>query len=184
MTNREDLVARAQRGEKQALDELLKTCSPVVRRYLERMIGKRLRRFVSISDLEQEVMMQGLQGLGRVPEDADVESFHALLLTHARWAVGKAVRRNMKSAGESEGDPGELALHSRSMGTVTRSDEIAWLRAQLETLPDGPREVVRRRLRGWTFKRIAAELGIGEDTVRKRFLAAARGLRTRDQPEP
>ncbi len=172
----EEWIRRAQRGEQVALDALIEGASPVLRRYLERRLGQRLRRFVSVSDLEQEVLMQGLQGLRRLSPEATVDDFHALLFTHARWAVGKAARRNRNAAGESQRSA-EPGLPSRSMGSVTRDDEAAWLRRRLGDLPDGQRAVVQRRLQGWTFARIAEDLGLREDAARKRFVAAARELR-------
>ena len=174
---RDDLVRLAQEGRAEALDELLAQASPLLRRYLERRVGTRLRRFVSVSDVEQEVLMQALQVLRRLPPDASVEDFRALLFQHARWSVGKAVDRNRRAHGQSSAGDGTVPQPSRSFGSVTRADEVGWLRERIDRLPEGQRDVVTRRMEGRTFGEISVDLGIGEDAARKRFLSAALRLK-------
>jgi RNA polymerase sigma factor (sigma-70 family) len=171
-------VRLAQEGRAEALDELLGAISPALRRYLERRVGTRLRRFVSVSDVEQEVLMQALQVLRRLSPDASVDDFRALLFQHARWSVGKAVDRNRQAHGQSSAGDGSVPGPMRSFGTVTRADELSWVRERIEHLPEGQRAVVERRMEGRTFGEIGADLGIGEDAVRKRFLSAALHLRS------
>ena len=177
---RDELVRRARESGGEALDELLAASSPAVRRFLRKRVGARLERFVSISDMEQEVLLQGEQILRRLPPDASLADFQALLFQHARWSVGKAVDRHRGSHGESSAAGGSVPGPSRSMGTVTRRDEMSWFRSRVEELPEKQRQVVIHRMDGRTFREIGEDLGIGEDAARKRFLTAALRLQGRD----
>ena len=129
--------------------------------------------------MEQEVLLGGLKGIERLDEEASIEDFKALLQQHAKWAIGKAARRHRQSAGESEApdskDPTDEVLRS---GAVTRADELQWLEARIAELPAGERDVVLQRMRGATFEAIAEALGISPSAVRKRYLRAAKKLRT------
>ena len=177
MTSSEDVIRRAQEGDQEALNALLEEGAPMVRRLLDRWVGQGLGRFVSVSDLEQEVLLRGVQGLGRFGANASVEEFRALLVTHTRWAVANASRRHQGSAGESQASDGPTPDDPRSMGSVTRADEASWLESRLDRLPEGQAEVVRMRARGQTFAQIGKAIGVGEDAARKRFLAASRKIR-------
>ncbi|MEM7308952.1 MAG: sigma-70 family RNA polymerase sigma factor [Planctomycetota bacterium] len=174
------LVGRAQEGSDEALGRLVEACSPAVRRYLDRRVGAHLRRFVSLSDMEQEVLLQGVRALDRLSPDASVDDFQALLQRHAQWVIGKAARRHRLSQGESEGgDAGAPRHEGASLGTVTRRDEARWLDERVDALAEPEARVVRLRLAGHTFAAIAELLGLGESAVRKRYLQAARRLRER-----
>ena len=173
----DDLVRLAQEGRAEALEQLLARASPALRRYLDRAVGARLRQFVSVSDLEQEVLMQSMQVLRRLPPEASVDDFRAFLFKHAQWSVGRAVDSHRRSHGQLSAAAEGIPQPSRTLGTVTRADEAGWFRERVEQLPEAQRAVVIRRSEGCTFAEIGAGLGIGEDAARKRFLSAALRLR-------
>lgn len=178
-----DLVRQAKHGSREAYESLLAQCEPVIRAFLANQLGSRLKRHTSLSDLHQEVLMRGAEALRALPDDAEVDDFRALLLMHARWAIGKAVRRGRNFAGESvvtpEFGPQATPTPTASQGVVTRGDEMAWLAAEVDGLEAPLAAAVRLRLQGRTFAEIAAELGIGEDAARKRLVRAALLLRER-----
>lgn len=88
---------------------------------------------------------------------------------------GLAARR---LAGESAAGDGATAAigGTRATGPVTRRDQVEWLRALVERLPDRYARVVRLRLDGLGYADIAARLGVGEAAVRQRFSRVLRLL--------
>ncbi|MEM7309363.1 MAG: sigma-70 family RNA polymerase sigma factor [Planctomycetota bacterium] len=177
-----ELVRRAQAGEPEALNELLERASPAVRRALQRLVGARLARQVSLSDLEQEVLLQGVQAVRRLPAGAGPEDLLALLLQHARWSVGRAAERRVGPERESLGAVEAAPRPASSLGAITRADELSWFRRRIVALETPLRDVVLGRLEGRTFREIGAELGIGEEAARKRYLRAALSLKTGPGP--
>ena len=70
------------------------------------------------------------------------------------------------------------AINQASQGSITRADENARLDGLLKSLEPKLEEVVRMRMEETTFVDIAAKLGVAEATVRKRYMMAARQLRS------
>ena len=174
------LVA-ARAGSASAMGELMESVRPRLRAFLRQSVGSALRRHVSISDLEQEVLL-GAQGLvDRMNEDARPSDLHALVLRHAHWAIGKAARSSREIRGESVLGASQLdpATPVPTMGDVTAADEFDRVQQVLEGMPEDLRVVVRLRQQDLTFEQIGASLGLGPDAARKRFLRAARLLRER-----
>lgn len=102
-------------------------------------------------------------------------TFKALLFTVARnESLNELKRRGRRREGTLDGKP-EHADAAR--GPVDEADvriESTKLRAALEQLPDGDREVVLlREAEGLTFKEVCEVTGLTRDTVRWRL---ARGL--------
>ena len=164
------------------MNHLLERCSPLLDAFLRRRVGGRLNRFVSLADLRQDILLRGVRALSALDSEATVADFEALLLQHAGWAIKNAARKHNASVGESvahgaEGVPDRAPVPKSAEGTVTRADERRWVLDLLSELSDAHRSVVERRLARKTFAEIGAELGIGEDAARKRFLAASDRLR-------
>ena len=174
-----ELVARAQRGDPQALTRLVEAVTPTLRTYIRRRVGERLGRFVSLSDLEQEVLLQGTRSLDRMAPGATLEDFQALLQVHAGWAIGKSVRSYENAAGESRAQDGVVRAREEgaSMGSVTRADEVGWLHERIDALEEPQREIVLLRMQGVTFVEIATQLELSEDQVRRHFVRAAARIR-------
>lgn len=182
MSSGQDLIARAKSGDPDALEQLIRGCASGVRAHLERMVGERMRRNASVSDLEQEVLARSREVLGRLPEGAGTADFENLLHRHVSWVVGNAVERGRRFEGETAAPHGpcdEAAVPLFEDGTVTRADERSALEAAIATLPDELASVVRARAEGSTWAKVGTQLGISEDAARKRFVRAARMLRDR-----
>ncbi len=177
----QDLVRRARDGSEEAFRELLELCRPQLESALRRQIGAELQRFVSLSDVEQEVLVRVRDLLARLGEDATIEDFAALLLHNARWVVGKLARQGARFTGESAAGAGTFDEPApdpaaASAGPVTRNDEKAWLDSRIGELDPTLAIVVRLRMRGLTFEQIGTEISIGTDAARKRFAQAAEQL--------
>ena len=171
------LVARARAGDEGATDELLAKLAPQLLAWLERHMGSRLKRFLSVPDVAQESLVSLLNSLDRLRPDADLGDARRLLYQHARWIV----MRRGTDAGKFQGESAYQQLGAqdradsidRSRGPVTLEDELCWLKELIDELDPDLAVVMRRRLEGAAFELLAEELGLGESAVRKRF---SRGL--------
>ena len=184
MSDGAELIARAKAGDDEALEQLIDRCAGGVRAHLERITGARLRRSASVSDLEQEVWLRSREVLARLPQGAGARDFENLLHTHVRWILGNAVDQGRRFEGETAA-PHALQAEASSRagdGTVTRADERAALDAAVDALEPSLAAVVRLRGEGLTWGQIGAQLAIGEDAARKRFVRAAKRLRERLGP--
>ena len=175
------LIERARGGEARAREELYVRFERPLREYLNRTVGRRLSRAVSLSDLCQETFVRAFDALRILPDEATVDDFRGILWQHARWYVGKQVEKHKGFAGESA--LGELPLDEAtpetlaSAGDVTRLDELEWLHGLVERLPTDQAVVLRKRFAGHPFAVIGEDLGIPEDTARKRYLRATVALK-------
>lgn len=178
----DDLLRRARARSPVALDALAIRLRRDLRPVLERRVGTGLRRYVSVSDLEQDVLGELRDALEQLPEEAGYDDLLRLVLHRTSWAIGRALRNTERLLGESaaqEAAPGE---DPGETGAVTRADEFAYFESLVASLPPELAEVVWLRREGRTFGEIGAVMGIGEEAARKRFLRAARGLRDQRGP--
>ncbi len=174
------LIKRAREGDSAAREALFMRFERPVGDYLHRIVGERLARVVSNSDLTQEAFIQALDAMRVLPEDATSDDFLGILLQHARWLVGKQVEKHRAFQGESmgnvtpsnRGDTPEV-----STGAVTRQDEIEWLMGHIDRLPPKQATILRKRFSGVEFASIAAEFGISEEAAQKRYLRASLALK-------
>lgn len=187
------LVEDAKNGDGCARDILVERFQLLVARYLEKRMGERLLRFMSVEDLLQEVLMRGVKGLGRLREGARPEEFRGLLLRHAQWVLLDRGRRSGGFMGESTGLGARGAAQSADRsplneyfekelsadGSVTVSDRDRWLKDLVSQLDEKYASVVRLYLTGRSYQEIGSELGISAEAARKRFLRAAMKLGNR-----
>ena len=176
------VVASARRGDRNARAVLHERFADRLAAFLRGRVGPKLGRAVSISDLCQESFLRSYDALHTLPEGADGSDFEAILYRNARWVVGSQARKHKHFDGESAVDSGYAARipdpdYATNSGVVTREDEVRWLEAQVARLKRDQAAVVRRRLEGMAFERIAEELDISEYAARKRFLRGALELR-------
>ena len=173
------LVVKARDGDPHALAQLIGYCRPSLHAYLESRVGPVLRRHSSIMDLEQEVLIRIPDLLPRLERSAQYGDFMRLVLQNARWIIHNAVRSGKRFEGESTAPSNPRHQDGQpSQGSITRADENARLEGLLKELDPKLEEVVRLRMAENTFVDIAAKLGIAEATVRKRYMNAARQLRS------
>ncbi len=173
----ENLLRRAQAGDRPAYGEL-------ARRYRERLealagslMSPALRRVVAVDDIVQESLARGL---------ASIESFtwrgEGSLLrwlgTIARNVIAQAARRDLKNA------PVELKIEpSASVVSpsrqLRREERLQRLERALTELSDDQREVISlARIDGLSASEIAARTGRSETAVRQSLSRGLRALRT------
>lgn len=175
-------IERACEGSAAAREALVAHFTPVLRRFVKRRLGTRLRRFVGVEDLEQEIFVNALDALSRLRPGAGHEDFRKLLFQHANWVLlrqgGRAGRFTPQSHGVSGSAEGyDVRAPSLSTGEVTRADLRRWVDERIAQLDEKYAVVVRLYLDNKSFAEIGTSLEISEDAVRKRFLRASQKLR-------
>lgn len=115
-----------------------------------------------------------------LPEEASLDDVQGILFRNANWTLADQGRKAAKFRGESAG--GATGIEDQPIGeldagTVTRDDEMDWIRLQIHRLSENQAQVVERRLGGMSFEAIAENLGIAKDTCRKRYLRASLRLK-------
>jgi RNA polymerase sigma-70 factor, ECF subfamily len=141
-----------------------------------RYVRRRTHDHHRAEDLTQQVFAEAAAGLADSPAPA-----LAWLYTVAQRRFADEARRDAlaRRAGGLRLIPGERS-ESRDYGT----DLARTLRAAIERLPEGQREVVvLKLLRGARFAEIGARLGISTEAAKMRFVRALEALRTELEEE-
>ncbi len=177
-----DLFRRAAAGDGRAL-------ASVIARYQERllarirlMMGPEARASVESGDVLQDVFSEAIRGL-RAGDLRDERAFLRWVSAIARHHIVDEVRRRREQSLEALSSglvAGELPIAAR-----LSADEAGQRLAEaIEELEPARRLVVElRALEGWTWARVAQELGRSEEAVRKLYHRAllALGQRLGDQ---
>lgn len=198
-TGFQDLVERAQAGDRKAMDEVLSILRPHLEA-LARSYAEPTRPAQSTADLLQEACLRAWRKLDRFDTGEDDEETFAMFRAWVGQIVrrlGMNARRDLAAKGRSppgqilrlgpEGDDGKHqgGEHVLPSSTLTPSayacaDELAHrIEAALDELPDqGVARIVRMRFfDGLTIPEIAKRLGLSPDQVRERHRSAMRLLR-------
>jgi RNA polymerase sigma-70 factor (ECF subfamily) len=167
-----ELVQRASRGDRPAVDELLRLHLPGLRAFIRLRAGPLVRRCESESDLAQSVCREVLEQLDRF-QYADDNGFRRWLYTTAlrkildRQEYYLAGKRDVRRAA------GDAALGDvyRSFSTPSRhamrQEELDAFERAFDQLDDTQREVISlAHVVGLSRAEIAAQLGKSEGAVR------------------
>lgn len=140
------------------------------------------RRWLEPEDIAQRVL---LEVLAETPEDELVALGESVVLSRlfrtAQTRIIDAVRKHQQDTGESSHAlaPDDVGSPEPPVGPVTQADGSRWLLELVARLPEPYREVIQLcALEGRTFVAAGELLGLGPDTVRKRY-EKARGLLSR-----
>ncbi len=164
----EQLVRRAQRGDKAAFAELFTRYEGRIYGYIYRMVGER----AWAEDLTQEAFIQAHQHLGRLGPPYDFKSW---VYRIAGNLALDGLRRYRDQVPLPDWDGGEATVpepaDQRREGDPEQQARLAEVRVAvwriLHQLPDTYRQVlVLRELDGLAYDEIAAVLGISLDNVR------------------
>jgi DNA-directed RNA polymerase specialized sigma24 family protein len=168
-----ELLARVREGEPEALRLLLVEYGDAIRREVRfTLLDARLRRFVGESDVYQSVVMRFFSGAidGNFTIDS-AEDLVRLLKGIARTRIAELIRfwhaqRRNISRNTELGESSQLADNLRSCGVVLETAELAEAAASL--LAPADRQILAWRENGWSWQRIAEQLGApSSDAVRK-----------------
>jgi RNA polymerase sigma-70 factor, ECF subfamily len=167
------LAARAQLGDRTALEELL--------RRLQSPLGEHIRGMVRDDDLALDVLQDSLiiicRRLGTVRQTALVHAWAYRVAT--REAV-RSVRRSRRHQGEPFDEMAALPDSSADESGIDEEELLAALPAQLAALPAGAQIVLRLHyLQSLTQQEIAEALEIPVGTVKSRLAYGLTCLRRR-----
>lgn len=168
----DERVARAQRGDVVALEELLAEVAPTVLRFARRMC----RSDADADDVLQDTLLAAATHLGDFEGRSSLSSW---LFALARSACSRK-RRGL--ANQPAEDASVLASHADTRPSPESQVEAIELAAALERalaiMPDDYREViVLRDFEGLTAPEAAEAIGIGVDALKSRLHRARGALR-------
>jgi len=184
------LVRAAQKGEGQALEDLITRFLPFVRRIVALRMGKRLRSFLDHEDILQEVLIKIFQGIDRFAERSE-GSFRNWLSRCVECELTDSARKarakkrgggNVIRFGDcSSSLPLSSVIPARSptASAILRGKEMEErIEEALLEMPKQYREVIILRiLCGMSYQEVARTMGFAqESTARKAFSRALRKL--------
>ena len=178
------LLERWHRGDRIALNEILRRDLPWIRAHVQRRLGDRLRQKGETTDFVQDAMLEVLRYGPRFLM-SDRQQFRALMCRIIenvlrggnRWFQ---TRRRQIARERPLPDDSVLCLDPPDRSSVVRPSRAAeaeergaWVRMALELLDPDDREVIlRRQWHEQSFAEIGADLGLAEDAARMRYRRA------------
>lgn len=166
------LIGRAQRGDRQALAQLLEQVAPLVHRFGLRMCGHR----ADADDVLQDTLLSVATHLGEFEGRASLASW---VFTLARTACMRR-RRGLKNQAHAS----DAALSELSSNAATPEQSVAdselkkALDGALGSLSDEQREVLLLRdMEGLSALEVADSLGLSVQAVKSRLHRARAALR-------
>ena len=162
-------MLRAQAGDRQALERLLASALPGLRRYLRTLVGA-----VEADDVAQEVLVQVYRKLGglEVPE-----AFHGWMLRIASRAAFRHLKRRRRWPEHARDDAALAALPAQE--TPPSAELLARL-ATIEGVSPASRAVLALHFQEQlSLPAVAAVLSIPLGTVKSRLAYGLAALRTR-----
>jgi RNA polymerase sigma-70 factor (ECF subfamily) len=173
------LVARAQAGDRAALEELLARLRPGVLRYCRARLGRSAGSYGSADDVAQEVCMAVLTALPRYVDQG--RPFAAFVYGIAGHKVADAQRAGFRDRSDVTDELPDRA--DDGVGpeeAVVAAAEAAAAKALLDKLPPAHRELLLLRVvAGLSAEETGAALGMSPGAVRvaqHRALARLRSL--------
>ncbi|MBN8613517.1 MAG: sigma-70 family RNA polymerase sigma factor [Deltaproteobacteria bacterium] len=167
----DELLDRARRGDRDALDALLAQAAPRIRRFARRMC----RSEADADDVVQDTLLAATTSLGQFEGRSSVSSWLFVLARSACAHKRRGLANRPALALEALEDHADTAP---SPETTTESRELhAMLDRALGALPEAYREVlVLRDLEGLTALEAADVLGLGVDALKSRLHRARAAL--------
>lgn len=173
MDSDNELLFRAQRGDRHAFDEFVTRHSGRVFRWMCRAAGSE-----DAEDLTQEIFFKAFRGLARYRGDSDAGAWLASIAHNSlknRYRYRSRFRRIFASRPEEQPD---LDPPSEERGPEERaSAEETRKRVEraLRSIPEDFRmPVILRDLEGWNYEEIAVSLDLPVGTIKSR-IARGRG---------
>lgn len=170
------LIRELQAGSNEAAWELVRFYGPHVQAVVSRRLNPSLRRSFDTEDFVQAAWASLFRVMPRLNELDEPKRFIGLLATIACRRLTNEVRRRTPVDPEKLQVSGETDTRKHSLADTQRGpdatpSEIAVARECWENivgrLEPRHKEVIGLRMRGMTFKEIAARTGLNEKTARR-----------------
>jgi RNA polymerase sigma-70 factor (ECF subfamily) len=185
-----DMLARAQRGDRGAFEELFRRYSTDLRQAIQLRLDRRLRPRLDVSDVLQETYLEALRRLPEyltrpaAPFDLWLRwlARDRLLVLHRRH-LGTDMRSVRRELPQLPADSSALLLGGLGGGTspsqtLAAHEQAERLRLALERLDEDEREVIlMRHFEHRGNRDIAWVLGLSESAAHKRYIRALQRLR-------
>ncbi len=177
-------LARAQKGDRQALGDLMTSLRPYVRVLVRSLRRGRASGRLDDSDLIQDALLEVHRCFDRFI-GSTMQELRAWLRPIALGAAGHSLRGHLGTdkrdvSREQAGAQAELTLDpgSTPSGHAVREEQAANLAAGLSRLPEDMQEVVLgRHVDQLSYADLAQQLGRSEGAVRVLYTRALRRLR-------
>lgn len=164
-----ELVVRSQSGDDSAFEDLY-------RRYFHRLYRFCLRRTHDPHEAEEVAQETFVRAYRLLPDFAGERRFYPWLTVIATRLCVDAQRRQARTTPAATIDLG--AVGDTVDDGVVAADDAALVTAALDRLTPRHRDVLRlREQEGWTYRHIAAQMGVSEGTVEALLHRARRALR-------
>jgi RNA polymerase sigma factor (sigma-70 family) len=170
-----DFLAALRQREPQAFDQLIALCGPDVRGLIRSWLGKvQLRRVADSVDIWQSVLIKFDECVRNGQFQGETfPQLESYLRTLARNRFFDLLRKEQAAKRQPPIDPRQ-PLETQEVADTGSSPSQHFAYEELEEqflggLSDEARQIYARRAQGWTWPRIAAELGGYPSTLRVRF---------------
>jgi RNA polymerase sigma-70 factor (ECF subfamily) len=167
---RDELLLRAQAGDAQAVEQIVRTHQGLIRGYVARLAPDP----VTADDLAQEVFLAALRSLDRVDPERGIRDY---LLGIAR-NLGRLAWRERLKGKEISGDALFEAIAARGVETAPDDRRLGALQKCLQGLAPKAQEVLLRHYRDERrCDEISAEIGTSPSNIRSILTRARQALR-------
>jgi RNA polymerase sigma-70 factor (ECF subfamily) len=180
----QDLLGRIRRGEPEAVNAFLARAAERLRRLAGRVLGDfaRARREWETDDALAAAYARLVRSLRDKLTPDTPHDFFQIAAQQIRYELLDLLRKvGRRGPAAPLGGAAEPAADTTAVPVkVGRAEESRRLWEGVESLDPEHREAIDLRYSlGWSFEQIAAHLGVGKETARRRCVAAELALRRR-----
>ncbi|MCK6455783.1 MAG: RNA polymerase sigma factor [Phycisphaerae bacterium] len=169
-----DLIAAAQRGDRSALDALVRRHD----RWVRGVVFSTLGRAAHVDDVVQQVWTNVWQQIGSLAEPRSWRYWLYRLARNAAIDAGQKSARDRRRLVAIPADGDLPSEDARPVANLVAEEERRAVLQAIRSLPAIYREpFVLRHLEDWSYAQIGDALGLPIDTVETRLVRARRLLR-------
>lgn len=173
MSDPDRMFEQARSGNPKAINTILSRLQPRLAQFVSTKMGAE-RRWIESGDLVQQVLLESLRILPRLPRHAGYRELEQWLVQTAKTRLIDAWRKYNRRRGESCAPAVcRVADRTSSEGPVTKEDSKQWLRGVVARLRGDYSDVVRLcGLDGLTYSEASERLDTTPEAVRKKYRRA------------
>jgi RNA polymerase sigma-70 factor, ECF subfamily len=172
----QQLVARAQKGDRSAFDRLVATHEDRVGQFIVSRCKLHMGPPIDVDEIRQETLSRAYESIGRFQWQGE-DSLFQWLCGIAKHVLMKTVENSRKCERleSSHGLPADSASPSK---VLRRDERLARLQRSIDDLPPDYRRVLQlSRIEGLKVQEIAQRLGKSRDSVKHLLARALASLR-------